>query len=121
MSEESLATRVNGEPNIYKGCSSSEMLMLAIISVVVWFPVAIIAGLLMVSIPAGAAVYVVGILTTGFLIPGIFRRLKSGKPDGHYKVQFRIFLRKHLVFRAFGLTNKDYILRSSQWDLGRTK
>jgi len=117
--EELLSTRCNSEPNIFKGCSSSELVALAIFSVLFWFPVGIIVWLVIGSFPTGAGFAIGGILFTLFTVPGVFQRIKRGRPDGHYQVMLNIHLGRFKLLRVLGFNN-DYIRTTGQWDIGRT-
>jgi len=119
---EPLAQRLNSEPVIFHGCTSTELITLAIMSVVTWLPVGgIVGGVFIGSFPLGMGIAVVGILLTIFIVPKLFQKMKRGKPDGYYQVRIFIFLQKAKFFRNSGLFEVQYIRDSIRWDLGRTR
>ena len=108
-----LAERLNEEPAIFRGCSSSELVAILLAAIAFWLPVGILVGLA-VGFPlmgvGGAAVF---ILATIFVSATVFQRIKRGRPTGYY--QQLVLLTLH---RA-GLRRAPVILRSGFWDVGR--
>jgi len=108
-----LADRLNTEPLMLFGCTSSEFSTLVIASAVVWIPLAfVIAG----SIGAwsmGFGIVGIGMLATVYVAALVLRALKRNRPDGFY-VQW-IVIRLH----ESGLRKSRYIRRTGYWDIGR--
>ncbi len=109
-----LANRLNAEPPIFKGCASSELVVIVGVAALVWLPVCLLL--------AGAA----GALTIGFGLAGgaivgtvigvatLFQRLKRNRPDGYYQQRVILWLHDR------GLRRSPFIRRTGAWDIGRT-
>ncbi len=110
-----LADRLNAEPAIFKGCSSSELGVIVGVAALVWLPVSLLLAGLMGAVTMGFGIAGVGVVATVIVVAGLFQRLKRGRPDGYY--QQRIAIRLH----ESGLRRSPFIRRSGAWDIGRTR
>ena len=110
-----LADRLNVEPAIFKGCSSSELGILVSVAALVWLPVSLLLTGLMGAVTMGFGVAGVGVVGTVIVMAGLFQRLKRGRPDGYYQQQVSIWLSDH------GLRRAPFIRRSGAWAIGRTR
>ena len=110
-----LADRLNVEPAIFKGCSSSELGIIVGVAALVWLPVSLLLAGLMGVVTMGFGLAGVGVVGTVILTAGLFQRLKRGRPDGYYQQQVSIWLSDH------GLRHSPFIRRSGAWDIGRTR
>jgi len=109
-----LADRLNVEPVIFKGCSSSELGVIVGVAVVIWLPVSLILAGLMGAVTMGFGIAGVGVVATVVVMASLFQRLKRNRPDGYYQQQFSIWLHDH------GLRRAPFIRRSGAWDIGRS-
>jgi conjugative transfer region protein (TIGR03750 family) len=105
-----LADRLNVEPAIFKGCSSSELGIIVGVAALVWLPVSLLLAGTM-----GFGLAGVGVVGTVIVMASVFQRLKRGRPDGYYQQQIAIWLSDH------GLRRAPFIRRSGAWDIGRTR
>ena len=112
--EHLLATRLDTEPVIFRGCSSSELGTIVGISAAVWLPVSFLLAGLLGAFTMGAGIAMVGVLTTTFVMATLFQRLKRGRPDGYYQQALRLKL------EDLGLRRSGFIRRTGAWDIGRT-
>jgi len=110
-----LADRLNVEPAIFKGCSSSELGIIVSVAALVWLPVSLLLTGLMGAVTMGFGLAGVGVVGTVIVTAGLFQRLKRGRPDGYYQQQVSIWLSDH------GLRRAPFIRRSGAWDIGRTR
>ena len=110
-----LADRLNVEPAIFKGCSSSELGIIVGMAALIWLPVSLLLAGLMGAVTMGFGLAGIGVVGTVIVMAGLFQRLKRGRPDGYYQQQARIWLADH------GLGRAPFIRRSGVWDLGRTR
>ena len=108
-----LADRVDGEPPAILGLTTTEVLMVSLGVGLVLLPLVVL-----ISLAVGLGKF--ALAATGFLFLGgvyvgsvILRRLKRGRPQGHYQVMFSV-----LMQRLFG--GNTFLLRSGTWSLGRT-
>ena len=110
-----LADRLNVEPAIFKGCSSSELGIIVGVAVLVWLPVSLLLAGLMGAVTMGFGMTGVGVVGTVIVMASVFQRLKRGRPDGYYQQEVSIWLSDH------GLRRTPFIRRSGAWDIGRTR
>ena len=110
-----LADRLNVEPVIFKGCSSSELGLIVGVAALIWLPVSLLLAGLMGAVTMGFGLAGVGVVGTVIVMASVFQRLKRGRPDGYYQQQFSIWLSDH------GLRRAPFIRRSGAWDIGRTR
>lgn len=109
-----LANRLNAEPAIFKGCSSSELGMIVGVAALIWLPVSLLLAGLMGAVTMGFGIAGVGVVATVIVTAGLFQRLKRGRPEGYY--QQRIAIRLDDI----GLRRSPFIRRSGAWDIGRS-
>ena len=112
--EHLLATRLDTEPVIFRGCSSSELGTIVGISAAVWLPVSFLLAGLLGAFTMGAGIAMVGVLATTFVMATLFQRLKRGRPDGYHQQALRLKL------EDIGLRRSGFIRRTGAWDIGRT-
>ena len=109
-----LADRLNAEPAIFKGCSSSELGVIVGVAALVWLPVSLILAGLAGAVTMGFGMAGIGIVTTVLLMAGLFQRLKRNRPDGYYQQQIVLWLDDR------GLRRSPFVRRSGAWDIGRS-
>ncbi len=112
---ELLPTRLNVEPPVFRGCSLSELIMLAGISAAILIPLSIIVlsmvGYAMMGIGIGS------LATIGGVVMGATRlqKMKRGRPIGYYQLQIALMLDNT------GIKKTSLVRRSGFWSIGRTK
>lgn len=111
---EILADRLNAEPAIFRGCSSSELGMIVGLAIVIWLPLSLLLAWLLGAITMGFGIAGVGVVATVVVMATLFQRIKRGRPEGYYQQWLRIRL------QSMGLYRVPWVLRSGSWDLGRT-
>ena len=109
-----LADRLNAEPAIFKGCSSSELGVIVGVAALVWLPVSLILAWLAGAVTMGFGIAGVGIVATVLLMASLFQRLKRNRPDGYYQQQIVLWLDDR------GLKRSPFVHRSGAWDIGRS-
>ena len=93
-----LASRMNEEPSILRGCSSTELLLVAGGAVALWLPTAIVLAFFIGAVAIGfAGIMIVGTVYVG---GGLFQKLKRGRPDGYYQQRVDLFLSRLGVRRS---------------------
>lgn len=104
---------MNAEPSILRGCSSTELMLVAGTATLIWVPLAIILAFVVGPIAIGVAGAC--IVSTVYIGGGIFQKIKRGRPDGYY--QHWVALRLH----RYGLGGSSYIIpKEGMLHLGRT-
>ena len=109
-----LAGRLNAEPAIFKGCSSSELGVIVVVAALVWLPVSLILAWLAGAVTMGFGIAGIGIVATVLLMASLFQRLKRNRPDGYYQQQVVLWLDDQ------GLKRSPFVSRSGAWDIGRS-
>lgn len=109
-----LADRLNAEPAIFRGCSSSELGVIVGVAALVWLPVSLILAWLAGAITMGFGMAGIGIVATVLLTASLFQRLKRNRPDGYYQQQIALWLDDRGLKRSF------VVRRSGAWDIGRS-
>ncbi|MEZ5483189.1 MAG: TIGR03750 family conjugal transfer protein [Porticoccaceae bacterium] len=112
---EILADRLNAEPAIFKGCSSSELGMIVGLAIVLWLPLSLLLAWLLGAVTMGFGIAGVGVVATVVVMATLFQRIKRGRPEGYYQQWLRIRL------QTMGLIRAPWVLRSGSWDIGRTQ
>ncbi len=113
-SHEVLADRLNAEPAIFRGCSSSELGMMVGIAIVVWLPLGFLLAWLLSAATMGFGIAGVGVVGSVVILATLFQRIKRNRPEGYYQQWLRMRL------HALGLGRAPWVLRSGTWDTGRT-
>ena len=109
----STCERINDEPIILKGMTSTELRLAIYVSFGFWLPVSIILGVTIGKIQLLLGfVGVAGILSV-LAVGSIFQKVKRNKPDGYYQQLVTIFLSK------IGLKKMPFIKYSGAWSVGR--
>lgn len=112
---EILADRLNAEPVIFKGCSSSELGMIVGLAIVFWLPLSLLLAWLLGAVTMGFGIAGAGVVATVVVLATLFQRIKRGRPEGYYQQWLRIRL------QTLGLYRTPWVLRSGSWDIGRTQ
>lgn len=109
-----LPNRVNAEPAIVRGLSSTESVWVIGLAFLLWFPVSGVLGFAFRSLPMAVFVIVTGPLATAWLASGQMATVKRNRPDHYY-----IHLALHW-FAAMHLIRSPFVAHSGAWDIGRT-
>ncbi len=108
-----LAERLNTEPLIFRGCSSSELGAICLGAVLVWFPVGLITAGLAGAAMMGLGMAALSVIATIVIVASLFQRLKRGRPDGYYQQLVITQLHDRGWYRS------RLIRHTGTWDLGR--
>lgn len=108
-----LPNRLNAEPSIFRGCSLSEMMVLALSGAAIWIPFWLIVcgvmGFFMMGVGVGVITSIVWVFFGGTFL----QKAKRGRPIGYYQLRIRLMLEDH------GVRKSGFIRRSQVWDIGR--
>ena len=111
---EVLAERMNAEPAIFRGCSSSELGLIVALAAAVWLPVSLIVAALAGALSMAFGLAGIAIVTTVILTASVFQRIKRGRPEGYYQQRLLISL------ADLGLRRSPFIRRQGHWSIGRS-
>lgn len=106
--------RVNVEPAILLGLSSSEAVWTIAAAFALWVPVGIVVGLLTRTMAIGVLVATLMPLATVYLAALKMAAVKRDRPDLYYLHLFRQSLARR------GLRRSRFITHTGGWDLGRS-
>jgi conjugative transfer region protein (TIGR03750 family) len=112
---ETLAGRLNSEPVVFQGCTSSEIVILLIAAAAFWLPLSILVAAVVgywVTVVMGGTI--LGVSVTMYFAPKRFQAIKRGRPDGYYQQ------RGVLMLARLGLRPSLFITRSGLWATGRS-
>ena len=110
-----LADRLNVEPAIFKGCSSSELGVIVTLAVIVWLPLSVLLAWLLGAPSMGLGMAGIAIVLTVVVTATVFQRIKRGRPDGYYQQRFVMGLAR------LGLRRSPFICRDGSWSIGRSR
>jgi len=108
-----LASRMNAEPSILRGCSSTELMLVAGAATLFWVPIAAIMAFVLGPVTIGVAGAL--IVATVYVGGGLFQKIKRGRPDGYYQHWVDAQLHKSGLCRS-----KFIIPKKGMLTLGRT-
>lgn len=109
-----LAERMNVEPPIFRGCSSSELGIIVGLAAAVWLPLSLLMAWTLGALSMGFGIAGIAIVATVVLTSGLFQRVKRGRPHGYYQQQLVIGLSR------LGLRRSPFIRRDGDWSIGRS-
>ena len=110
-----LAERLNDEPPIFRGCSSSELGLITGLAVLIWMPVSVLIAWVLGAAAMGLGLAGVAIVATVIVMGSVFQRIKRGRPDGYYQQKLSMALaRTHLRPAPFIRCDGD-------WSIGRQR
>jgi len=112
--ERLLAERLNSEPRIFRGCTSSELSVIVAVAIAFWLPVSVIIAWLLGAPGMGLGLSGAAIVVSVVGAASLLQRLKRGRPEAFYRHRFTLRLAK------LGLIRSPYIIRRGHWDLGRS-
>ena len=109
-----LADRVDIEPPIFKGCSSSELLAMLVVAILAWIPLSLLLAFAIGKAAFALAILAVGVIGSVVLGATCFQRIKRNRPD-HYYVHGAMRLLHASRLHTFPL-----VWRSGYWDIDRS-
>ena len=108
-----LPIRLNAEPSIFKGCSLSELIILAVGGCIVLIPLTVLVcglfGYLMMGVGIGILIVIAWVVIGATVL----QKLKRGRPQGFYQLRLRLWLEDVGVIRPL------FIRKGQAWDIGR--
>jgi conjugative transfer region protein (TIGR03750 family) len=95
-----------GEPPILRGCSSSELLVIAVAGIVFWLPVCTVVSLSIGYTTMGIGIAALLIGGTVWAGTFLFQVLKRGRPDAFYQHRILLALQRRRIC-SFGYAMPD--------------
>ncbi len=108
-----LPERLNAEPAIFKGCSSSELGVIVLSAIVVWLPGSLVLAAALGAVTMGFGLAGIGVVGTVIGVATGFQSIKRNRPDGYYQQRLVLWL------QGKGWRRSPLVQRSGIWDLGR--
>lgn len=109
-----LADRLNAEPAIFRGCSSSELGTIVVAATLAWLPVSVLVAWMLGAPSMGLGLASVAIVLTVIVTASVLQRLKRGRPDAYYRQRVQLWL------AVRGVRRSPFIRRNGHWSIGRT-
>jgi conjugative transfer region protein (TIGR03750 family) len=109
-----LCTRLDAEPAIFRGCTSSELGVLFAAAVLLWLPTGFGLAGLVGAFGMGVGFAAIGVLGTVLATATWLARIKRNRPEAYYLHRVAVALHR------WGLRRSPFILHTGPWDLGRT-
>ncbi|OED39708.1 hypothetical protein AB833_13890 [Chromatiales bacterium (ex Bugula neritina AB1)] len=111
-----MASEVDTEADVFRGCTSTELITIIIISIVIWTPLMATLGIVVLgSVMMGLGLVLVMTIITVFIASAVVQWVKRDKPEGHYQLVIQRFLGKHKIRKS------GFILHHGELSLGRNK
>jgi conjugative transfer region protein (TIGR03750 family) len=110
-----LPDRLNGEPVVYRGLTSSELGFLAAGSIAFWLPICLVVSTLSGFFMMGFGAAALFALATVWVTSGWLQAMKRGRPSGFHILQLELLL------HDLKLRHTPYIRRSGPWDIRRSR
>lgn len=112
--ERLLAERLNAEPTIFRGCSSTELGAIVGLAMALWLPVSVFIAWLLGAPGMGLGLSGAAIVLQVVGAATVLQRLKRGRPEAYYRHRLTLYL------AAIGLIDCPYCVRQGAWGLGRS-
>ena len=112
--ERLLAERLNTEPSIFRGCSSSELGVIVGLAILVWLPLSVVIAWCLGVPSMGFGLAGVAIVLSVVVAASVLQRLKRGRPQAYYRHRFALRLAE------LGVMRSPFVTRQGHWSLGRT-
>ena len=112
--ERLLAERLNAEPAIFRGCTSSELGVIVGLAIAVWLPLSAVIAWLLGAPSMGLGMAGAATVISVVIGASVLQRLKRGRPEAYYRHRFALRLGELKLIRP------PVITRQGDWGLGRT-
>ncbi len=112
--ERTVYERINNEPVIFRGLSSSELKIGLIVTLMVLLPVCLFIGYLLGEILVGLGMIGIFTLISMLFMGTIFQRIKRGRPDGFYQQKTAVILNQ------VGVKSSPAVKYTGRWSNGRS-
>lgn len=110
---EILADRLNAEPVIFRGSTSTELLAIVTIASIFWLPFSLFIAISLGELTMFLGIATIGIILSVFFGSTLFQSIKRGRPDFYY--QHLVIIKLHKL----GLRRAQLVLKSCAWTQGR--
>ena len=111
-----LATDITSEAVVFRGCTTSELMMIIIASTLFWGPVLCTIGLwLFNSLFAGVGMVMLMTVITMLVGSTVTARLKRDRPEGHYQLRIESLLNK------YNIKKYHFYTYHGEMSIGRTR
>ena len=112
--ERTVYERINNEPVIFRGLSSSELKTGLIVTLIALIPVCAFLGYLLDRMLVGLGTIGIFTMISVMFMGTVFQRIKRGRPDGYYQQ------RTALLLNQFGFSSSKVVKYNGRWSNGRS-
>jgi conjugative transfer region protein (TIGR03750 family) len=111
-----MASEVESEADVFRGCTSTELITIIVVSILFWAPLMATLGVVLLgSMMMGLGMVLVMTIITVFIGSSLVQWVKRDKPEGHYQLVIQRFLGKHRIRKS------GFILHHGELSLGRSR
>ena len=114
VEERTVYERINNEPVIFRGLSSSELKTGLIITLITLIPVCAFIGYLLDRMLVGFGTIGIFTMISVMFMGTVFQRIKRGRPHGYYQQ------RTSLLMSQLGLSTSKVVKYNGRWSNGRS-
>ena len=108
-----LAERLNAEPAIFKGCSSTELGAIVLAAIIFWLPASLGLAAALGALTMGFGLAGIGIVGSVVSAATLLQAQKRNRPEGYYQQRLVLWCHRR------GLRRSRLVIWSGVWDLGR--
>ena len=112
---EILANRVNDPPTVFRGCTASELVFIAVVSLLVLAPGCIAIGAMFGGWMVGFGASFLLMLGAIFIAATVLQRIKRNRPPGYYQHLIPVALHRA------GIKKSGFRLPRGRLSLGRSR
>jgi len=109
-----LTDRVNAEPAILRGLSSTEAVIAIAVSFAIWIPISLVIAFAVGHMQVSVIFMGAGPIASVWLLSGWFQKVKRDQPDYVYLHKYRKWM------AAKGLSVPRFLSHSGYFDIGRS-
>jgi conjugative transfer region protein (TIGR03750 family) len=111
-----MASEVESEADVFRGCTSTELITIIVVSILFWAPLMATLGVVLLgSMMMGLGMVLVMTIITVFIGSSLVQWVKRDKPEGHYQLVIQRFLGKHRIRKS------GFFLHHGELSLGRSR
>jgi conjugative transfer region protein (TIGR03750 family) len=114
VEERTVYERINNEPVIFRGLSSSELRTGLIVTLITLIPLCAFIGYLLDRLLVGLGTIGIFTMISVMFMGTVFQRIKRGRPDGYYQQ------RTALILSQLGFNKSKVVKYNGRWSNGRT-
>lgn len=109
-----MATYATTEAEVFRGCTSSEIVAALLLSLCVWGSLLTVIGIVLDRFMMAMGFSLIACLISVFVISTVLQRWKRNRPDGYYLQVLALQLQR------YGLRRSNFVTYGGQLETGRS-